>query len=321
MPQAEKLQISRLAAALFLTVLLSAPLLAQEWIDVTSEEAASHLVKKVAPVYPSFAKAAGIEGVVRIRVGIYQDGRIHSIEFKGGPPSLYKAATDAVLQYIYKPFEKDGHPALAQSTVDVVFKLGDGNNVPHSWQVPSITLGSISWFEYSVSAADTSADVGKWLATELHKRVGKDCLDSGSSSATGALEDKTEELLKGTIIIEIPITKPASHLYLVSPRTSCMCGATGNCPIEIVEENASGVHNIVEEMGNRFPLSGNGFYLNSHPGSPYPDIFITSHMSAFETDVAGYSNVGGEWGQLYCGEILRDRDNGSRENDNIRVCH
>ena len=63
-----------------------------------------------------------------------------------------------------------------------------------------------------------------------------------------------------------------------------------------------------------------GIRTDADCGSPYPDIFTYSHMSAAEGTVAGYSNVAGQWGQVYCGEITLGGDNPPGEKDDIHVC-
>ena len=55
-----KTALTTICSIAFLLVMASFPVAGQEWIKVTPETAASHLVKKVEPVYPAFAKAAGI---------------------------------------------------------------------------------------------------------------------------------------------------------------------------------------------------------------------------------------------------------------------
>jgi hypothetical protein len=92
---------------------------------------------------------------------------------------------------------------------------------------------------------------------------------------------------------------------------SCVCGATGNCPIELVEDRAGHIQVIDDSIGW-------GLYVYPRQGRPYPDIFVVSHMSGSEADVVGYSNVAGEWGQLYCGKITLD-DNG-REKSDVGLC-
>ncbi len=114
------------------------------------------------------------------------------------------------------------------------------------------------------------------------------------------------------MITFLALKNRGTHLYVVNPRMNCLCGATGNCPIELVEENAGGVRRVAGTIGW-------GFYAYPHQDSPYPDIFIPSHVSCCEISVVGYSNVAGEWGQLYCGKIVTD--GGQQETDDVQVCH
>ena len=48
-----------------------------------------------------------------------------------------------------------------------------------------------------------------------------------------------------------------------------------------------------------------GCSIHPRNDSPYPDIFIYSHVADGITGVAGYSNADGLWGQLYRGKITR----------------
>lgn len=311
----------RLVALLSLIALVPTALVAQEWLEVSPESAASHLLKKVEPVYPAFAEAAGVEGAVQIRVGIYKDGRIHAVEERSGPPSLFKAAEDAVLQYVYRPFEESGHAVNAQTTVEVVFKLGKGKESSHPHIAPALSRASFSWVELAQSAAEVPSALRKWLASDLQKILDRQaCTDSDSISAQIALREMKSLLPDAIRIIAVPVANPGVHLYLVSPRIGCLCGGTGNCPIELVEEN---VRENDSENGSGFrsvaATDGTGFYVYPGSGSPYPDIFIASHSSATKIGVVGYSNAAGEWGELYCGEIVLDPDHGER--DNIQVCH
>jgi TonB family protein len=60
-------------------------------------------VTRVIPVYPVKAKKAGIEGNVRLRVTINNDGSVMDFQVLSGPPQLVKAALDAVSQWRYAP--------------------------------------------------------------------------------------------------------------------------------------------------------------------------------------------------------------------------
>ena len=296
----------------FSTMLLFATgAVAQEWMSPSREDAASHLIKKVAPVYPAFARVAGIEGVVSIQVGIYQDGRIHSVGIQSGPPALRKAATDAVMQYVYRPFQKNGRPINASTTVDVLFKLPTGVAPSQHYPVPELSRANFIWNAAIDSDPDVSAALQKWLVADLHKKEDCDRDCSQSSSADGTASDPENVLPAGTIIAEIKTTNPVVRLYVASLRKSECCGATGNCPMELVEENTGSFRRIAMTFGT-------GFYAPLRQGSTYPEIFIASHQSAGEMGVDGYSNVSGQWGQLYCGNITINDD--QHEKNNVRVC-
>lgn len=122
-----------------------AALPAQDAPRVSPEAAASHLVRTVEPLYPAFARAAGLEGVVRVEVGISTYGRIYSFRMVSGPPSLEQAAEDAMGQYVYRPFEENGRPVIVVTTVDVVFKLGEGAR-----RTPAYTVQKVSLDDFTV---------------------------------------------------------------------------------------------------------------------------------------------------------------------------
>jgi hypothetical protein len=320
---------SPLARAIPLLFAALAPVSAQQWIQVSPDEAASHLIKKVEPVYPVFAKAARVQGTVSLHIGIGLTGRIGALMEMNGPPCLYQAAQDAVLQYVYKPFEKDGRPVPVDTTVTVVFKLE--GNAPLPPPPPDI-LGSFKFFERAERSNGRYAgykcvdclvnippEFRKWLAADLKKQI--DHLEDGSESSPEflSLEAELQNLevpLPATIeVIEVPIQKAGTHLYLFRPHIvgGALCGATGNCSIELIEENASDIRTVVESFGG-------GYSIHAHSGSPYPDIFVYSHMAAGLANVAGYVNVDGLWGQVYCGEITWSGDNLREEKDDIHVC-
>jgi len=73
------------------------------------------------PVYPADAKAAGIQGTVKLTVLIAPDGHVRDIKVDNGPAELLDAARSAVAQYIYKPSMVDGRPAEVITTVEVAF--------------------------------------------------------------------------------------------------------------------------------------------------------------------------------------------------------
>jgi TonB family protein len=60
-------------------------------------------VKRVAPEYPEAAKAAGIAGVVEVRLLISEEGQVIEAEAINGPEPLHAPTLEAAKQWIFKP--------------------------------------------------------------------------------------------------------------------------------------------------------------------------------------------------------------------------
>jgi TonB family protein len=84
---------------------------------------AGNNLSKVAPVYPSDAKAAGIQGVVLLHAIIGKDGRIESLHVVSGPKELAASALEAVKQWTYKPYLLNGNPVKVETTITVHYSL------------------------------------------------------------------------------------------------------------------------------------------------------------------------------------------------------
>jgi TonB family protein len=162
--------MSKMATLLFFMILLSDSPKAQEWQQISPETASTHLLKKVDPVYPAFAKAAGLEGVVCIEVGIYPDGRIHSLGVESGPPALIKAAKEAISQYTYRPFEKDGQNVVVQTYLDIIFKLPKPWDVEHYYPPPLLTELSSPFLKSGEPPTHLPVSLQKWLDEDLRKK-------------------------------------------------------------------------------------------------------------------------------------------------------
>jgi TonB family protein len=87
----------------------------------------ANLVKQVTPVYPAIAKTAHISGTVVLHALIGTDGKIADLQYVSGPPLLMKAAMDAVREWEYKPVLLNGEAVRADTTITVVFTLGDNS--------------------------------------------------------------------------------------------------------------------------------------------------------------------------------------------------
>jgi protein TonB len=85
--------------------------------------AAANLIDKVQPVYPRDAKAAHVQGLVRLQVHIGKDGHVQSLSVVSGDPMLSPTAVDAVRQWLYRPTLMNGNPVEIDTMVDVNFTL------------------------------------------------------------------------------------------------------------------------------------------------------------------------------------------------------
>jgi TonB family protein len=81
------------------------------------------LIKEIAPIYPEAARVAGVQGVVILGVKTGEQGRVADTIVLRSIPLLDQAAIDAVRQWVYEPFLKDGKAVPVVFTVTVRFVL------------------------------------------------------------------------------------------------------------------------------------------------------------------------------------------------------
>jgi TonB family protein len=95
-------------------------------VPIGSAVAQGFLIKSVQPVYPQDAKDNRIQGRVELQATIGTDGRIHELSVMDGPsPSLIASAMSSVLQWHYRPYLLNGAPVEVETTINVIYKLGD----------------------------------------------------------------------------------------------------------------------------------------------------------------------------------------------------
>jgi TonB family protein len=92
-------------------------------IHVVEEVVNRKLISQPLPHYPQKAKAAHIEGTVRMDVLIARDGAVMDIEVISGDALLYEAAAEAVRMWRYQTTLLNGQPVEVVSEVDVNFTL------------------------------------------------------------------------------------------------------------------------------------------------------------------------------------------------------
>jgi len=102
---------SRIAVALLaLLAILSfapSPTRAQE-----PSEGSRKIVSKVMPQYPSLARSMRLEGLVRADVLVGPNGKVKSVDVKGGHPLLVDAAENALRQWKWEPAAHETHETV-----------------------------------------------------------------------------------------------------------------------------------------------------------------------------------------------------------------
>lgn len=94
-------------------------------IRVSEGVADGQLIVPIRPVYPAIALAARVEGTVIVAALIGRDGRIASLHVLSGPPLLVGAAVAAIQRARYRPWTLNGQPVDVETTIRIVFTLGD----------------------------------------------------------------------------------------------------------------------------------------------------------------------------------------------------
>lgn len=94
-------------------------------IHVSSGVAAGQLIVPIQPHYSAIALQMHAQGTVVVSAVIGTDGRIASLRVVSGSPVLVPAAVDALRQARYRPWTLNGEPVEVETTINVVFSLGD----------------------------------------------------------------------------------------------------------------------------------------------------------------------------------------------------
>jgi TonB family protein len=81
------------------------------------------LIRRVDPAYPSLAKQASIQGVVRFTAIIAKDGSVQNLTLISGHPLLIESARQAATQWVYKPTLLNGDVVEVVTEIDVSFTL------------------------------------------------------------------------------------------------------------------------------------------------------------------------------------------------------
>jgi TonB family protein len=92
-------------------------------VKVPSKVADEYLVERVEPEYPEPAREQHIQGPVVLEALVGKDGTVEKLSTISGDSQLATAATDAVRQWRFKPFFRNGSPEEFQTQITVSFRL------------------------------------------------------------------------------------------------------------------------------------------------------------------------------------------------------
>ncbi|MGH9589104.1 MAG: TonB family protein [Terracidiphilus sp.] len=104
------------------------------FINVSPKTMESQLIHKVNPKYPVEAKKAHIEGEVVLSATINEQGNVQSLNVDSGPKELQKPSLDAVGQWKYKPYLRNGEPVVVTTKVNIYYCLGRLHPCPVPWE-------------------------------------------------------------------------------------------------------------------------------------------------------------------------------------------
>jgi protein TonB len=95
----------------------------QKPVIVGGKIAAPRKLRDAAPIYPTIAQSARVQGMVILQATIGADGRVTDVTVLRSIPLLDQAAVDAVRQWEYSPTLLNGVPVPVVMSVTVSFAL------------------------------------------------------------------------------------------------------------------------------------------------------------------------------------------------------
>jgi TonB family protein len=99
---------NRISVALFV-LLATLTLAPKHALTQEISESGRKVVSKVVPQYPNIARSMKIQGIVRADVLVAPNGKVTSIEVKGGHPLLAQSAQDALRQWKWEAAAHETH--------------------------------------------------------------------------------------------------------------------------------------------------------------------------------------------------------------------
>lgn len=100
-------------------------------VDLTAISTEPRLIERPSPVevfgadYPTEAKAAGIQGVTRVKLLIDEKGIVREVKAVKGPPLLRGPAEALARRFRYKPATQDGNAVAVWWYEEIPFRIND----------------------------------------------------------------------------------------------------------------------------------------------------------------------------------------------------
>ncbi len=92
-------------------------------LRISPEIANEYVVRRVEPEYPEQARERKIQGPVVINVIVGKDGEVEKLTAIAGDAQLVAAATNALRQWRFQPFFRNGQPEAFQTRITMDFRL------------------------------------------------------------------------------------------------------------------------------------------------------------------------------------------------------
>jgi TonB family protein len=90
-------------------------------VVLSSIGAEKRLIRSVPPSYPASARSSGVEGPVVLKAMVDENGKVSSAQVVQGNAALTEAAVNAVKQWRYRPYIRDGKVVPFQTVVQIDF--------------------------------------------------------------------------------------------------------------------------------------------------------------------------------------------------------
>jgi len=92
-------------------------------VSVSEDVAQEHLLNRIEPDYPEYARTQRLQGTVILNIDVGKDGTVHSLSRVAGDSQLALLAAKAVRQWKFAPLVRNGAPVSFESQVTLSFAL------------------------------------------------------------------------------------------------------------------------------------------------------------------------------------------------------